>query len=151
MSVIYMFLVYLHAGSGALMVPADAPDVHHDVPLLRRSAQTVPEAAPEVPPLSCLSVSLPFDVSYHLLSSLVLSLCVCVVLTGHRYNVPKGAPVDAKKTQLRVTVIVKYWVENQFFDFDEVLIARLNDWINNTLPKVFYFQNPRMVPFFYSC
>lgn len=73
---------------------------------------------------------------------------MCVVLTGHRYNVPKGAPVDAKKTQLRVTVIVKYWVENQFFDFDEVLIARLNDWINNTLPKVFYFQNPRMVPFF---
>ena len=43
--------------------------------------------------------------------------------------------MDPKKIQLKVTVILKYWVENQFFDFDDELVKKLHDFIECELPK----------------
>jgi hypothetical protein len=45
-----------------------------------------------------------------------------------RYDVPSG--LDAKLRQqirLRVAIVVKHWVENQFADFDQHIIVRLYD------------------------
>jgi hypothetical protein len=46
--------------------------------------------------------------------------------------------VDAsrvKAIQLRVCVVLKYWVENQFFDFDEELIQHIFDFVGGTLEQ----------------
>lgn len=54
-----------------------------------------------------------------------------------RYNV-RTDRVDAsrvKAIQLRVCVVLKYWVENQFFDFDEELIQQIFDFVGGTLEQ----------------
>lgn len=54
-----------------------------------------------------------------------------------RYNV-RTDRVDAsrlKAIQLRVCVVLKYWVENQFFDFDEELIQQIFDFVDGTLQQ----------------
>jgi len=54
-----------------------------------------------------------------------------------RYHVKKGKVDDKRITgiQLRVCVVLKYWIENQAADFDNELIRKLNDFLVNTLPK----------------
>ena len=48
-----------------------------------------------------------------------------------RYNVPSQVNYDPRRTyqiQLRVAVVLKYWVESQFYDFDEDLLQSLESF-----------------------
>lgn len=48
-----------------------------------------------------------------------------------RYNVPPNTISDSKRAQqiqLRVAIVVKYWVDTQFYDFDEDLINSLQNF-----------------------
>lgn len=43
-----------------------------------------------------------------------------------RYDVPSGMDVKLRQQiRLRVAIVVKHWVENQFADFDQTIITRL--------------------------
>ena len=53
-----------------------------------------------------------------------------------RYECPAEsglAAADVAKVKLRVCVVFKYWIEHQFFDFDEAIIARLEHFVSKTL------------------
>mmetsp|Transcript_17426 Transcript_17426/g.44379 ORF Transcript_17426/g.44379 Transcript_17426/m.44379 type:complete len:1036 (-) Transcript_17426:126-3233(-) len=52
-----------------------------------------------------------------------------------RYAVPANTVGEAraKAIQMRVCVTLKYWLENQFNDFDDNLIKRVKNFIDNTL------------------
>eukprot|EP01119_Soliformovum_irregulare_P008636 TRINITY_DN2173_c0_g2_i1.p1 TRINITY_DN2173_c0_g2~~TRINITY_DN2173_c0_g2_i1.p1 ORF type:complete len:1338 (+),score=458.05 TRINITY_DN2173_c0_g2_i1:150-4016(+) len=51
-----------------------------------------------------------------------------------RYEVPSRIPEDKKTTiRLRVGIILKYWIENQFEDLDTKSIGLLTQFINRTL------------------
>jgi len=58
-----------------------------------------------------------------------------------RYNGPpsdKLARMDTQellKIKLRVCVVLKYWIENQFHDFDPSLIAKLESFVGNTIKQ----------------
>lgn len=51
-----------------------------------------------------------------------------------RYQVPDDLIHDdvhyANKIQLRVAVVIKYWVDTQFYDFDENLIVSMEQFCN---------------------
>ena len=47
-----------------------------------------------------------------------------------RYNVPKTYIAEEKmQIQLRVCIVFKYWIENKIKDFDDVVIAQFNDFV----------------------
>jgi hypothetical protein len=51
-----------------------------------------------------------------------------------RYNVPKSMPLErGLPIKLRVSVVIKYWVESHFDDFEEELVKKLFDFCDNTL------------------
>ena len=53
-----------------------------------------------------------------------------------RYNAPTTISQQEKENlRLRVGVVIKYWVENQFIDFDDNLVASLTKFIDTTLKK----------------
>ncbi|KAL6061251.1 Ras guanine nucleotide exchange factor domain-containing protein [Balamuthia mandrillaris] len=55
-----------------------------------------------------------------------------------RYNVPPHLNVseeEKKLVQLRVVVVIKYWVEHQFHDFDSKLMDKLYAFLGGTLKK----------------
>jgi hypothetical protein len=59
---------------------------------------------------------------------------VCLQKLIQRYNTPPKFPKDrATKVKLKITVVLKYWIENQFEDFDSRTVSALSDFINNTL------------------
>lgn len=73
----------------------------------------------------------------HFVSSLFLAHLRTLAHVNSRYNV-RTDRVDASRTkaiQLRVCVVLKYWVENQFFDFDEELIQQIFDFVGGTLQQ----------------
>jgi hypothetical protein len=50
-----------------------------------------------------------------------------------RYNAPEKIDKDPKvirQIQLRVSIVLKYWVENQFKELDDDLITDLSDFFN---------------------
>eukprot|EP01113_Clastostelium_recurvatum_P051273 TRINITY_DN991_c0_g1_i9.p1 TRINITY_DN991_c0_g1~~TRINITY_DN991_c0_g1_i9.p1 ORF type:complete len:1470 (+),score=411.21 TRINITY_DN991_c0_g1_i9:4947-9356(+) len=53
-----------------------------------------------------------------------------------RYNMPESLPEKTKQAvQARVCVVLKYWIENQFADFDSALVEVLTKFIRNRLPN----------------
>jgi len=51
-----------------------------------------------------------------------------------RYNVPNNVDEKVKNAiRLRVSVVLKYWVGKQFTDLDEDMIAKVYDFVDNTL------------------
>jgi len=54
-----------------------------------------------------------------------------------RYHVPSGKVPEERATtiRLRVGIVIKYWIENQFDDFDKQTITILSEFINKTLLK----------------
>eukprot|EP01087_Luapelamoeba_hula_P018266 TRINITY_DN5869_c1_g1_i6.p1 TRINITY_DN5869_c1_g1~~TRINITY_DN5869_c1_g1_i6.p1 ORF type:complete len:1406 (+),score=195.77 TRINITY_DN5869_c1_g1_i6:268-4485(+) len=53
-----------------------------------------------------------------------------------RYQVPNDKEIDKTRQQsiqMRVVVVLKHWVENQFQDFDEELVARIVEFIEETI------------------
>ena len=46
-----------------------------------------------------------------------------------RYNVPENSENNPALIQLRVSIVLKYWVENQLDDFDEDLVIQLKEFI----------------------
>lgn len=40
-----------------------------------------------------------------------------------------------QQIKLRVCVVLQYWVGNQFFDFDDELVRKIFDFVDNTLKK----------------
>ncbi|KAH3743344.1 Ras guanine nucleotide exchange factor [Pelomyxa schiedti] len=69
---------------------------------------------------SCITTYQSFCTPYELLDKL-----------RQRYQIPEGALQPAKATaiQLKVGVVIKYWIENQFQDFDKRTISMLNEFI----------------------
>eukprot|EP01113_Clastostelium_recurvatum_P031889 TRINITY_DN4032_c0_g1_i8.p1 TRINITY_DN4032_c0_g1~~TRINITY_DN4032_c0_g1_i8.p1 ORF type:complete len:1665 (+),score=458.48 TRINITY_DN4032_c0_g1_i8:252-5246(+) len=52
-----------------------------------------------------------------------------------RYAIPTGR-VDEKRVRpirMRVCIVIKYWIENQFADFDQDIITKLQDFIEGVL------------------
>lgn len=51
-----------------------------------------------------------------------------------QYRAPSLISEDTKKKiQLRVLVVIKYWIENQFADFDDTLLKGLSEFLEETL------------------
>ena len=66
-----------------------------------------------------------------------------------RYNLPRKKKEKkeehkerAKDVRLRVSVFIKKWVQQQFYDFDHNLVGRVQLFAKDTLTKVLLCPNP---------
>eukprot|EP01089_Gocevia_fonbrunei_P011722 TRINITY_DN2562_c0_g1_i1.p1 TRINITY_DN2562_c0_g1~~TRINITY_DN2562_c0_g1_i1.p1 ORF type:complete len:410 (+),score=47.39 TRINITY_DN2562_c0_g1_i1:1-1230(+) len=53
-----------------------------------------------------------------------------------RYTIPEESNLNEetkKAIKIRVSIIIKYWVENQFFDLDEELVQKVFSFVDETL------------------